>query len=46
MDATVIDAADMDATEIVAFVRTVPIFQTPVEGSATADRGGSRGSRM
>ena len=28
MDATVIDAANMDATEIVAFVRTVPIFHT------------------
>ena len=28
MDATVIDAADMDATEIVAFVRTLPIFHT------------------
>jgi hypothetical protein len=28
MDATVIDAADLDATDIVAFVRTVPIFHT------------------
>ena len=28
MDATVIDAVKMDATEIVAFVRTVPIFHT------------------
>ncbi len=28
MGTTVIDAADMDATEIVAFVRTVPIFHT------------------
>ena len=28
MDVTVTDAAEMDATEIVAFVRTVPIFHT------------------
>lgn len=28
MDATVIDATEMNATEIVAFVRTVPIFHT------------------
>jgi CRP-like cAMP-binding protein len=28
MDVTVIDATEMDATEIVAFVRTVPIFHT------------------
>ena len=28
MDTTVVDATDLDAAEIVAFVRTVPIFHT------------------
>lgn len=28
MDATILDATEMDATEIVTFLRTVPIFHT------------------